>query len=105
MFEHLLTDTIYVSYATGTTAYGDLTYGDYVEVKAALERGFSKIVDTDGNETTSSASCATAIEIPLNARVILNAADVGDNTKARQPIAVTSCPSRISGVFYYETFF
>ena len=104
-FSHLFTDTVYVSNPTSIDAYGEAAYGPYVAMSCALEHAFNRVLDLNGNEVTSSNSIAHGSAISLNSRVIFSAADLGDNSKARKPIAVTSAPSRLTGDILYESYF
>lgn len=104
-FAHLLTEQVYVSEPSGVNAYGEPSWGAPVLMNAAVEHGFTTVLDFNGDETVSAASMAIGTEISHKSRVWLDVSEVADETKARIPISVTSAKSRISGLTLWEVFF
>lgn len=101
---HLMTDTITVQPLSGTTNWGDPSFGTARTQKARVEFVFNILRDSEGNERQSNARVATETEIGLHDRVFFPGDDTSDVEDARKVIQ-TETASTPDGYTLYQVFF
>ena len=110
---HLMTDTIIVSKflsTDDTDAFGTAQYGPKTKMLVALDIGFFKVKDSEGNERSATHAVVSPVPIEEDDRVWVpkvlgEVPSAADDNDARNPISVRSGRSRASGFFLNQSFF
>ena len=94
------TDTVYVASPTGNNAFGELSYGTPIAVKARVEDKFDRIVGTDGNTVEVNHRIFTSTKITKQDRVWLPGDDRTNDALAKVPAITERAKTKARQVFY-----
>lgn len=97
-----LVDTVLVSSVTGSTSYGDPTFGPQRSIRCRLVSARTTVTRPDGSETDSGHRVYTTSPVGLSDHLWLPGTNPADPDAAKTPVAVESSHDRAGRYTLYK---